>query len=338
MNKPFLRFGLISIAVASALLFSANSEGTSGVDGAPCAVVVKVGQGTQVIPVAGKIQTKFQIDTPISCGSMVITHKEPMWIRHANQTVFKLAPDSFFELGKVKGDVHKLYRGDLMVNGAPSVPTQSITTSNGQIEFSGGSILIKYSADLKETVVASFSRSCLFQNKFSTSASQEIHTGEISRLSLHQDRIIPSQPEVVNPSSVKEVVARFNLSKEEESEMVAVVGRVFEGRAKSFVTDLENWKSVPVEPERSIASEPKKAKATALDEAEAKHTMEMMRERLYGTARDLKNVDEEFPSRKPASVKDHPAVEDPLYEEGKKTKAKEAQRLIDEVSNMKTED
>lgn len=323
-----------SLVTLSAFAVAGIAFAASTPDVVPCAMMLKAGNGVQIIPPQGAVQTRFQVDQPIVCGSMVISHAEPVWIRHQDQTVFKLGPNSFFEIGKKKTDAHRLYRGQVLVNAPPSIPTMTLTTPNGEVEFKGGVAWIEYSPTEKETAVASFNRTVDFKNKFSADAVQTVNVAEISRLTLNQDRVIPSQPVVMSPSSIKEALQGFDLADDEHEELTQVVQRVFENRAKSLTADIEDWSEIAkaAEAARSIASVPeKKVKKTevAINPAEAKFSMDLLKKHLYGDDEDMKMLNDE--SRKPASVQ---KLDDSEYEKKKKKKKQETQRLIDEVSKI----
>jgi len=331
------------VFIIAGIAFAASSEPKEP----PCGVIVKFGIGTQIIPPQGKVQTRFENDQPVACGSMIVTHSDALWIRHSNLTVFKIGAHSFFELGKEKSNAHRLDRGSLLVTAPRGVPMTTLSTPNGEVEFDGGVAWVEYAPDQKETSAAAFSRSFTFRNKFNAEASQDVHAGEISRLAVNQERIVPSQPEVMNPTSVKEALSGFGLAADESQSMQNVVERVFALRAKSLTTDIEDWDEIERSVEtdqrsdRQIASVPDgKNVRNAIDPKEAKHTMELLKEHLYGSAADLKMLDDDdgltpkASSRSPASKTGGKLV-DPEYERIQKKKKRETQRLIHEVSNLK---
>ena len=323
-------------AVAACFLVVAGMAFASGTrDDVPCALLVKFGRGTQVIPPAGKVQTRFEAEQPVICGSMVVTHDEGAWIRHANQTLFKVAPNSFFELGKAKADAHHLYRGEILMTAPSSIAMLTLATPNGEVDFKGGIAFVQYAPADKQTSVASFNRSFDFKNKFNGQAYQTVRAGEISRLMLSEDRIVPSQPVVMSPSSVKESLVGFEMTGEEKEELAQVVQRVFEARAKSLTTDIEDWNDLEkTVADRQIASVPEKVTKNsrlALDPEEAKISMDMLKKHLYGDDEDLKMLND-GPVRTPASAA---KLNDSEYERKKKKKKQETERLIKEVSEIK---
>ena len=326
-RSAFLTFLIVGVGVTGI------SKGTDSV-GIPCGVVTKVGHGAQIIPPHGKVQVKFEVDQPVVCGSMVITHHETVWVRHSNQTIYKIAPDSFFELGLSKDSPNRLYRGEMLVSAPPGVAEEFVTL-NGKIKFTGGVAWIQYEPKDKETSAASFNRSFIFGNKFNEKATQEVRVGEISRLKLGDPRVVPTQAEVIHVASVKEVISHFGLTDADQDEMSKIVERVYETRAKTLTADIENWKETEQEKgepvKRSIASVPSQSKP-ALDDAEAEHTMELFKKKVYGEE-DLNLLEED---RKPASASGAP-LSDPLYEREKKSKAAEAKKVVKEISDLKTD-
>jgi hypothetical protein len=82
--------------VVSAMVVAGIAFASSMPDEVPCALLMKFGRGTQIIPPEGKVQTRFLVDQPVVCGSMIVTHAEGVWIRHSNQALFKIGPNSFF--------------------------------------------------------------------------------------------------------------------------------------------------------------------------------------------------------------------------------------------------
>ena len=324
-----------TLLVTSVLAVAGIAFASSTPDEVPCAMMLKFGRGTQVIPPEGKVQTRFEVDQPVVCGAMVITHADPVWIRHSNQTVFKIGPNSFFELGKVKSAPHRLYRGQMLMTAPPSIPELMVSTPNGEVNFKGGVAFIQYAPDSKETSVASFNRSFDFKNKFNNEAEQTVRVGEISRLMLNQDRVVPSQPIVMSPSSVKEALNGFELASDEQNELTKVVERVFEARAKSLTSDIDDWAEIEKSEQanRTIASVPEKPSKntkSAIDPKEAKFSMDLLKKHLYGDDEDMKMLNDE-PVRAPASAQ---KLKDPEYDRKKAKKTQETKRLMKEVSEL----
>ena len=329
MNKYSVPFLLL---VTSGLGLSSLSMGADPVE-IPCGVIVKASHGTQMIPPQGKVQVKLQVDQPVVCGAMIITHTEGVWIRHSNQSVYKIAPDSFFELGKDKADANRLFRGELLVTAPPSSKTDEFVTLNAKVKFNGGVAWIRYNPKEKETVAASFNRTFTFVNKFNEKAAQEVRVAEMSRLKLGDARVVPTQPEVIDAPSVKDVVSHFDLTETDQKEMSNLVERVYETRSKALVADIEDWKKIEEDqtrgPSRSIASV-KKAKP-AVDEEEAAHTLSLFKQKVFGEE-DLHLLNDD---RKPASVTER--LPDPGYEKSKKKKAAETKKVMKEISDLKTD-
>ena len=325
------------------LIFTGISRGTGTSENSPCAVVTKSGKGVEAIPLKGKILTRFKDHAPLECGSMIVTHAEGISIRLDNQVTIKIAPNSFFEIAKAKKESHRLYRGEVLVDAPVGTPVQAITTPNGKVMLQGGVDWIQYHAEEKETTVAAFSKTCKFQNKFDERAEQTVHAGEMSRLALDGERIIPTQPELVEPGSAESALEHFDLAAEEKTKFMSAVTKVVEGRTKSFTAELENWKEnkdaeETYAPSRGIASVKKKDEA--VDELEAEHTMNLLKARLYGESEELKHWDEE--DRKPASVgasdSEPKALNDSFYEQAKKKNKAESKRLMDKISRLPVED
>jgi hypothetical protein len=334
-----MKIKMRSLLAASVFVVAGMAFAGSTPDEVPCAMMLKFGRGTQVIPPEGKVQTRFEADQPIVCGSMVITHADSVWIRHSNQTVFKIGPNSFFELGKAKAEPHRLYRGQLLMTAPPSIPELTLSTPNGEVSFKGGVAWIQYAPEQKETSVASFNRNFEFKNKFNEEALQNVRVGEISRLILNQDRLVPSQPVVMSPSSVKEALNGFELAAAEQTELTKVVERVFEARAKSLTSDIDDWAEIErtEQASRSIASVPEKASKntrSAIDPKEAKFSMDLLKKHLYGDEEDMKMLNDDSGAesvRAPASAK---KLQDPEYDRMKAKKKQETQRLMKEVSEL----
>lgn len=302
----------------------------------PCALVEKFGKATQVIPKSGPVVARFAIQDPISCGSMIITHGDGFWIRLSNQVLVKLAPHTFFEVGKTVNDTHRVYRGDALVSGPAGSGDMVFTTPNGEVHFEGGVFAVKYQTQTRTTSVAAFNRSVEFKNKFNTEAYQKVNTGEISRLTIHDIRVVPTQPVAMSPSSVKEGIQGFELTPAEQDEYVAIVSRVFENRAKSLVSDLEEFKDIPESEKENRSPASLGRYQPAVDEKEEELTMKILRRRLYGGDPDLEKKSE----RKPAST--GPAKGQKINDSKKKAidlkKKKETDRVLKEISTLDVEE
>ena len=274
----------------------------AGAEDAPCAVVTKTAKGVQLIPEKGKVDTKAALDTGISCGSMVITHAEPLWIKLSDQTLVKLGPETFVELPKGSTKNYKIYRGMVMVSGPTSLLAQIWSTPNAEVDYRGGVSVIQYLSKEKATLAGCFNRKIEFRNKFNSSAVQELSAGEMSHLAIQEGRVQPSRPSLMHQDSVTDVLVRLGVPKGDQDQMVAVVKQVFEDRSKSLVTEVKDWADQDQGPSRSIASVPQSSKS-AIDEKEAAFTMKMLKDRLYGTdPEQQKFVPAPHAYRTPASV------------------------------------
>jgi hypothetical protein len=325
MNKR--EFRLLSLLLVSAPLAHASDD--------PCALVEKFGKATQVIPKKGAVQTRFESQAPVSCGSMIITHGDGFWIRYSNQVMVKIGPHSFYEVGKSVSDVNRVYRGDVLVSGPAGSGDMTFTTPNGEVHFEGGVFTVQYQTESRTTSVASFNRAVDFKNKFNTRAFQKVNVGEISRLTIHDIRVVPTQPVAMSPSSVKEAMVAFDLPDAERDEMVAIVARVFENRAKSLVSELENFKDIPEGKVDNRSPASLGRYQPAVDEKEEEFTMKVLRRRLYNDDQEL----EKKTARRPASQESRGAVR--IDDSGRKKtelKKKETDRVLKEISSLDTEE
>ncbi len=309
-------FGLLSSVVA----FSAEPK--------TCAILTRHERGAQIIPVSGSTITNFTDEMPVSCGSMIYTYKNVMSFKDVALTSFKMGTESFFELG----NVFYLYRGQILVSSVPNKKAMTISTPNANIAFKGGLAWISYDQEKKVTTVASFNGSFEFKNKFNMSASQIVHIGEMSKLSISELRVVPTQPEIMSASSVTQALAPFHLPSAEQEEMSRVVVSVYEERNKSLTSDIDDWKDIETPSEnRTLASDAKVAKKIdVIQPEEAAFTINMMKKHLYGGDEDLNILKDKNTDRMPASAK----VVDPVYEQKKKTKQKEVNDVLKGISNI----
>lgn len=314
------------------LVLATGATASAGDDS--CALVEKFGKATQVIPKKGAVLTRFTGNESIACGSMIITHGDGFWIRYSNQVMVKLAPHTFFEVGKSVGDTHRVYRGEALVSGPSGSGDMIFTTPNGEVHFEGGVFSVKYQTQTRTTSVACFNRSVEFKNKFNTAAYQEVKTGEISRLTIHDIRVVPTQPVAMSPTSVKEGLAGFALPDAEQEEMVAIVSRVYESRAKSLVSDLENFKDIPETKEDNRSPASLGRYKPAVDEKEEEFTMKVLRRRLYQDDPEL----EKKSARAPASDAGRaPAkIDDSKMQKIEQKKKKETDRVLKQISDLDT--
>ena len=303
-------------------------------DDATCAVFLKVGRGMQVIPRQGKVQTRLSVDAPVFCGSMVITHQEPVWIKLSNQSVVKLGPDSFVEIPSESSQKYHLYRGELLISAPSSLSAQVWSTPNAEVEFSGGVAWFQYASHEKKTTVGCFNRSVKIMNKFNSSAAQEIHAGEMSHLAIQEAQVKPSQPSVMSHITVTEAMARLKLTPEDEKQFVSIVKQVFEDRGTALASEIENWEDEESsdEPSRSIASVPQSSKH-AIDPKEADFSLKMMKKRLYGDPREVARVENE---RSPASTKESGSgFSDEVRDSQKKKFKVEVKRISKEIDSIR---
>lgn len=303
-----------------------------------CGHVTKGSKNAQLIPLLGKTKIKLENDEIVSCGSMLITHEDAVWVELSDLTQFKIAPNSFVEFGKKGTARHQLYRGEVMVSAPPSIHEFELTTPNSITEYHGGVMLVRYTPNAKETTLASFNRKMVFKNKFHTEAEQVVNAGEMSRLWIGESRIVPSEPEVMNPRTVKVAVQGFEITAEETEEMTAIVERAFESRSKAQLADLEGWdaieKDVAGKQNRAIASLPEKKKTdTSVDAKEANIGMNLLKKHLFGDEEDQKIFDE---SRKPASVRGE-KFKDTEYQRKKAKESRQVKRVLDEIRSFDPE-
>ena len=301
---------LMRISLSSALIFIFTPAPLFAVvEDAPCAVVMKAGRGIQLIPAKGKVITQVVPEQAVSCGAMVITHEETLWIRLANQTAVKLGPGTFLEFPGSNSNAYKIYRGTAMLSGQPSLVGQIWSTPNSEVDFKGGAAVIQYLAKEKTSIAGCFNRKIRFRNKFNPEGEQELSAGEMSRLSILDGRTRPAAPSVMQAATVSQVLGQVGLGKEEQEQFAAVAKQVYEDRSKSLVGEISSWGAEEGGPSRSIASVPQSSKG-AIDAKEAELTLQMLKNRLYGSREEqahfVPKVDEDAATpvvRAPASMK-----------------------------------
>jgi len=316
-------------------MFSLNA-----VAGDVCGHFTKGSKNAQLIPVKGKVYTKISNEEALPCGSMIITHEEPLWVEMADLTQFKIASNSFFEFGKKDALKHKLYRGEVMVSAPPSIKEFELVTPNSSANFHGGVVLMTYDFKSKESTLASFNRKIQFKNKFHVDAEQVVNAGEMSRLWIGDSKITPTQPEVMNPRSVVSAFAGFSLPEEELKELKAVAERTEDSRSKALVADLESWEDLEKESshptERTLASVPAKNKKveSSIDPVEANIGLSLLKKHLYGDEQDQKIFEE---SRRPASFKGAERLKDTEYQRKKAKESVQVKKVLDDIRNFDPE-
>lgn len=302
-----------------------------------CGHVTQGSKNAQMIPVQGKTKTQIVKDEVFSCGAMLITHQDAVWVELSDHTQFKIAPNSFFEFSKKEKNRHQLYRGEVFVTAPPSIREFELTTPNSVSVFHGGVMLIRYVPTAKETTLASFNRKVIFRNKFHSEAEQVVNSGEMSRLWIGESRIVPTQPEVMNSHSVAKAVQSFGLSEDEVFEMTAIVKRTMEARSKALVADLESWedleKESPVDRSLATVSGKKKKTESSIDTQEASYGISLMKKHLYGDEEDQKMFDD----RAPASVRHGEKLKDTEYQRKKAKESVQMKKVIDDIRNFDPE-
>ncbi len=294
---------------------------------AVCGVLTKTGRGIQMIPEKGRVQTDLTVDSPVPCGSMVLTHDAPAWIKLMDQTVVKLGPRSFIEVPGPESKSFRMYRGAIMLSAPASLIARTWSTPNSEIEFKGGVVVLQYIPEDRITIAGCFNRKVEFKNKFNSSAAQELQAGEMSRLAIQEGRVTPTHPAILHPASVGNVLASLGLEPSEQEQVVAIVKQVYQDRSKSLVADIQDW-SGNEGPSRSIASIPQSSKRT-IDPKEAEFTMKILKDRLYGTDEEqTKYVPEPMTRRAPASIRD-----EHKEQAGKKFKT-EVRRIEKEIDRV----
>lgn len=301
-------------------------------DEVPCAVVMKTGKGIQVIPPQGRVQTHVKAETPLACGSMVITQSEAFWLRLTDQTVVKISPFAFVEIPKLNSQVYHLYRGSALISAPPGIYTQTWTTPNAESIFKGGIAYIQYATSDKVTTVGCFNRNFEFKNKFNPNANQVVHAGETSHLMIQDAQVTPTQPAVMSHTSVVEALAGLQLPEADHAELVKIVKQVYEDRAKSLASEIEQWEEVPetLKPERSIASVKGPKPVPAVSAKEADFVTTQLRAHLYGDDEDQKSLEGE---RKPASAGAHPLKDLEAAKKQKNLKL-ETKKLESEIEHL----
>ena len=291
------RLGL-SILILSAWMTSVAFAGAAE---SPCAQIVLAGKGIQVIPIEGAVMTKVKVEDGIACGSMVITHQDPLWIKLSNQTTVKIAPDSFVELAPSMKGVFKLLRGEVLLNSPNRQGGDHWSSPNAEMDFNGGVAWFQYLPKVKKSTAACFNRNLKFFNKFNHEAAQEVRAGEMSSLAIQEARVRPTMPAVMSHHSAEEALKRMSLPAEEVKQLVSVIQQVFEDRGTALASEIEEWEESEVPSgtaSRSIASVPQAGK-NAVDEKEAEFTMMMLKRKLYGDPKEVAQVENQ---RAPASL------------------------------------
>ena len=338
-KKIMINMGTTVVVMNKVLLALILMIGTdSAMAGSVCGRFIKGSKKAQLIPEQGKISAKIFENDPLTCGSTVITNAEPVWVEMNDLTVFKIASASFFEFAKSGKSKHQLYRGAIMVSAPPSIKGMELATPNSNTEFNGGALMLNYDPNEKETLVSNFNRKVVFKNKFHPEASQVVAAGEMSRLWINEDRLIPTEPEIMDSKSVKPAVAGFAIADDELKQMVGVIDRAVESRSKSFVTDLESWEELEQEQqrqaERKIASVDGKGNSkedpVSIELKEAERALNLLKTHLYGEESDWKIHDE---SRKPSSVS---GVEfkDPEYDRKKAIEKEQVKKTVEAIKNF----
>lgn len=322
----------ISIVMSGVvLLLSWKSLGLNS-DTAPCAVIIKATHGSQVIPVAGKVNTRLKEKHEVGCGSMIVTHKDPLWIRYSDQVVYRVAPDTFIEVSQSKNAPTKVFRGSVLIDTDAAQVHHSVVTPNAQVSYEGGMILVSYLPKEKKSALSVFRGQSQMTNRFFDGATQKVAAGEMTDLSIGAERTLPTQPELISPTSVVGAVASFDLPEAETKGLKDGVEKTFERRARSFVAEIENWQEIQSHEDRSPASQGE----SALEEEEARQMLNLLQERLYGSKEDFKMLDKE-PGEKSGSrsvASEAQPLRDPMYRSIQKKKNRETLRLMDEVSRI----
>lgn len=308
------------------MLMMGMASGTASADEAPCALVTLVGRGIQIIPEKGRVLNQVQLNQGVPCGTMVLTHDEPLWLKLSNQTTIKLGPRSFIEIPRESAKSYKLYRGAALLSAPTTLLPQTWSTPNSELDFKGGVAVIQYLPSEKTTVAGCFNRKVEFRNKFNSSAMQELSAGEMSHLAIQEGRVRPAQPTVMHYASVANVLNQIGLPHEDQEQIVSVVKQVYEDRSKALISGIHEWAELGDEPSRGIASVNAGARHS-VDEKEAEFTKNQLRNRLYGTTDEQnKYVPPIFPEREPASLREAGA-RTPLIEDSEKTKHEKAFRM-----------
>ena len=303
---------------------------------APCAVVTRAGRGVQIIPEKGHVENKIAVDHGVSCGSMIITHADPLWIRLSSMTVVKLGPETFLEIPNSHAKAFRLYRGSVLLTAPASLIAQTWTTPNAELEFKGGVSLLQYVPSEKNTIAGCFNRKVEFRNKFNESAVQELSAGEMSHLAIQEGRVKPARPGVMHHSTVTEVLSQVGVESDEKDQLVAVVKQVFEDRAKSLVSGIETFGEGEGQVNRSIASVPQTSKQV-VDPKEAAFTLKLLKDRVYGTEEEQKRF---VPA--PIQARRAPASAVGITDEVKKAQEqkfkKESKRIEKEIERLDLDD
>jgi len=326
----------MSSRIAAAMMFMLFTAIPAEASDVPCAVVTRTGKGAQVIPEKGRVESRVSIDQGISCGSMVITHAEPVWIRLSNMTVVKLGPETFVEMADPEMKRLRLYRGSALLAAPAAMTGQVWTTPNAELEFKGGVSVLQYTPADRKTIAGCFNRKVLFRNKFNEAAAIELSAGEMSHLAITEGRVKPSRAGVMHHSSVGELLSQLGLDVAERDQFVAVVKQVYEDRAKSLVSGIETFGEGKGGPERSIASIPQSSKQV-VDPKEAAFTMTLLKERIYGSEEEQNRFAPPpvVARRAPASVSAAPS--DEVKKDQEKKFKQESRRIGKEIERLDLE-
>jgi len=320
---------------ASLLILAVGFESATASE--VCGRLTRASKKAQLIPPQGKVKAKTVENDPVECGSMLITGEETVWVELSDQSSFKIAPFTFFEFAKKGQFKFQLFRGSVMANAPMGIHGFELVTPNSISSFHGGIMTVSYDPKEKESVLSSFSRKVEFKNKFHQEASQVVAPGELSRLWIGESRLVPSEPEIMDPHTVKPAFKNYSLPNDEVNELVAIVERAVESRSKSFVADIESWEDIEEENERAVernlasVSGKENKVERSIDQKEAERAISLLKNHLYGEESDWKIHDE---SRKPSSTVAHEVFKDSEYDRKKAVEKKQVQKTIEAIKNL----
>jgi hypothetical protein len=313
-------------------LFGILLFGSGAAEAKTCGVLEQVDSGSQVIPRTGSIRVRLKTGDAVPCDSMVLARLGGVRILLEDRSVVKLAPGTFIELQGPRK--HSLYRGEILLTGPVSKEGSAWTTPNSVIRFQGGVAWVEYVPAGRMSSIAVFNRQVRFMNRFNPEAWQDVAAGETSKLLIQEARVRPSQPEVMHPTSVAPLLARFGLPAEEVKEFLSIVKKIHSDRSEALASEIEEWnESAGEESGRAPASVGASGSVT-VDPKEAEFVMGRLRERLYGKPEEVARIEND---RRPASPRVPPVFSDEEYESSKKRLGSEVKRVGKAIDSIRLE-
>jgi hypothetical protein len=342
----------IAMALAIGLAYHARANEPAAAS-FPCAVLESSSGEAEVLDSSRTHLAEATPNTPVPCGGWVSVSRGVAKLKHRFGYELHLGPGTFAQFNDSE-DAILLFRGQLYSVASGGMGELRILTPNARVKVSRAAAITLFDSDEESTQVVALDGTSEIANRFDAAATVLVKAGEQSTLDFKLLRVVPSVPKVIAIASVKDKLQELDVPAHADQKAYAVIRarekQVFAEQEKASqptdqYPDEQVGGKTPNRKSRKLASVPSSG---AGDSDNSSPTADYWQAKSVGGDVDglkiLKESKHAAAGRHPAkvSVTDESgaaaqAENDKLDQKHKKADAAEKQRLIEELSEIKSD-